>query len=190
MKYLPSFFIKLNLNSFFMNMLSRRGKCMFLCSLKSHISESQQRATKQRKSHCVCTVVACMLTIMLHYGDVPFVMYDCDFQGAHCMKYNQWLISPCTRGTTAGRLLVCFSSPSLFTGNFHVVNGGIDSHSLLFVLSSVHLLRREQERKLAQVLLHSMGGNVINGSNLTRCLLRDVCYDFCDLIWIPLICSF
>lgn len=99
-------------------------------------------------------VVACMFTIMPHYRDVPIVMYDCDFQGAHCMKFNQWLISPCTRGMTVGRLSVCFSSPSPFTGNFHVVNGGIDSRSLLFVLHSVYHLRRKQERKLAEVWLH------------------------------------
>ncbi len=121
---------------------------------------------------------------MPHDRDVPIVMYDCDFQGAHWMKFNQWLISPCTRGMTVGRLSVCFSSPSLFTGNFHVVNGGIDSRSVLFVLRSVYHLRRKQERNLAQVWLHSMGecDQWLHHDMLFSegCLLH-----ICDFIWIP-----
>lgn len=130
-------------------------------------------------------VFACMFTITLNYWDVPIVMYDCDFQGAHCMKHNPWLISPCTRGMTEGRLSVCFSSPSLFTGNFHVVNGAIDSRSVLFVLRSVHHLRREQEWKLAQVWLHGMG-------ECDQWLRHDVLFSegcllhICDGVWTPL----
>lgn len=59
-------------------------------------------------------------------------------------------------GMIVGRLSVCFSSPSLSTGYFHVVNGGIDSGSVLFVLSPVYHLKRKQEGKLEQVWLHSM----------------------------------
>lgn len=45
---------------------------------------------------------------------------------AHSAKRGPWLISPCA-GATDSRQDDHFSSPSLFTGNFHVVNRGIDS---------------------------------------------------------------
>lgn len=112
-------------------------------SEKLNFNESIKR--KATKKVFVC-VVCCPSYATQH---VHIVMKDCSFQGAHCMEFNKWLISPCTRGMTVGRLSVCFSSPSLFTGNFHVVNGGIDSGSILFVLSSVYHLRRKQEWELS-----------------------------------------
>lgn len=47
-------------------------------------------------------------------------------EAAHSVKCGPWLIFPCT-GATDSRQDDDFSSPSLYTGNFHVVNRGIDS---------------------------------------------------------------
>lgn len=115
---------------------------------------SQLKAWQARKAS-VCVAVRRPLCSTQR---VRVVMNDCGFRGARCMEFNRWLISPCTRGMTVRRLSVCFPSPSLPTGNFHVVNGGIDPGSILFVLGSVYHRGRKQEWELSQVWLHSVGG--------------------------------
>lgn len=99
---------------------------------------------------------------------------------------------PCARGMTVGGLSVCFSSSplslslSIYTGNFHVVNGGIDPGSVPFVLPPQFIIWGEDGKwKLSQVWLYSTGGNVTDGSAMT-------CYTFwamlviLNLFWIPL----
>lgn len=124
----------------------------FLCSVKSPLFESKQKNYLKESLAVECLFTSS--TAGMHLLWYMIVI----FQSAHCLKSNQWLISPCTRGMTVWRLSVCFSSPSLFTGNFHVVNGAIDWSAIVFVLGSVHHLRRKHERELVQVLIHGVVG--------------------------------
>lgn len=117
--------------------------------------------------------------------DAPTVTNDRDFRGAHFIRFNRWLISPCARGTTGWRLSVCFSlSSSLSTGNFHVVNEGIDSGSALVCpqlsLSSEEKTGMRSSRKFDFIAW----GNVINGSNVTGCFQEKAPHAF--LIWFDL----
>lgn len=62
-----------------------------------------------------------------------------------CYSNRNWI------PLTAGRLLVCFCSPSLSSGNFHAVNWGIDLGPTMFVLSSVYHHRRKLEQEFVHI---------------------------------------
>lgn len=117
---------------------------------------------------------------------------SCSSQGCSTTHCDEWLwflrctlyeIQPVidfplhTRGMTVWRWSVCFSlflSPS--TGNFHVLNGGIDSGSVLFVLGLS--LSSEEKTGTCTSFISVAWGNVFSCSNLTCYFHKDASYTF------------
>lgn len=86
----------------------------------------------------------CVHAFVFHSPDAAIVMHDSHSKGSSFVEI-QPLIDFLPRRGTDSRIISLFLPLPHFTGNFHVVNGGIDWRSALFVLRSVHHLRRKQE---------------------------------------------
>lgn len=88
---------------------------------------------------------------------------------------------PC-KGTDSRKIISLFFPLPHFTGNFHVVNGGIDSCSALFVLHSVHHLRRKTGIRAALVWLN---GGIWSMAPTRSAVLLGIFAVWFELFYVP-----
>ncbi len=87
----------------------RARVCDFGFSALWKVEFQKVNKEQKQKKNSLCFCWHCLY--VYHHAplpNVPIVMYDCDFQGGHCMKHNRWLISSCTRGNDSRKIISLF----------------------------------------------------------------------------------